>query len=49
MTDDLAVVQGVTDYPAEVRRYSNLWLIRFDSRGQCTEFTEWFMAQPHPK
>jgi hypothetical protein len=40
---DLAVVQGVTTYPD--RTFSNLWLIRLDERGACTEFTEWWMQQ----
>jgi hypothetical protein len=38
---DLAVVEGETTYPD--RAYSNLWLIRLDDRGACTEFTEWWM------
>ena len=38
---DLAVVQGETTYPD--RTYSNLWLIRLDEHGACTEFTEWWM------
>jgi ketosteroid isomerase-like protein len=43
---DLAIVQGVTTYqdqPPVV--YSNLWLIRLDDQGRCTEFTEWWMLQ----
>jgi hypothetical protein len=40
---DLAVVQGVTTYPD--RTFSNLWLVRLDERGACTEFTEWWMKQ----
>jgi hypothetical protein len=41
---DLAVVQGETTYPDRV--FSNLWLVRLDERGACTEFTEWWMEQP---
>ena len=41
---DLAVVQGETGYPD--RTFSNLWLVRLDERGACTEFTEWWMEQP---
>ena len=26
--------------------YDNCWLIRFDDRGRCREFTEWFMERP---
>jgi ketosteroid isomerase-like protein len=43
---DLAVVQGETTYPD--RAYSNLWLVRLDGRGACTEFTEWWMQHPRP-
>ncbi|WP_432825258.1 nuclear transport factor 2 family protein [Dactylosporangium sp. CA-092794] len=38
---DLSIVQGTTTYPTAV--YSNLWLIRLDTVGQCREFTEWWM------
>lgn len=41
----LGVVRGVTDYPEQGRRYSNLWLIRLDERMQCEEFVEYFMVQ----
>jgi ketosteroid isomerase-like protein len=41
---DLAVVQGETSYPD--RTFSNLWLVRLDDRGACTEFTERWMEQP---
>jgi uncharacterized protein (TIGR02246 family) len=44
VTDDVAVVQGVTTYPGAV--YSNLWVIRFDRSGRCREYTEWWMKQP---
>ncbi|GGM31105.1 YybH family protein [Dactylosporangium sucinum] len=38
---DLSIVQGTTVYPTAT--YSNLWLIRLDTVGQCREFTEWWM------
>ncbi|WP_433045061.1 nuclear transport factor 2 family protein [Dactylosporangium sp. CS-033363] len=41
VSPDLSVVQGVTTYPHAT--YSNLWLIRLDTVGQCREFTEWWM------
>ena len=44
--DGLAIVTGTTTYPATV--YSNLWVIRLDERGRCTEFTEWWMEHPRP-
>jgi uncharacterized protein (TIGR02246 family) len=44
VSPDLSIVQGITTYPNRV--YSNLWLIRLDTVGQCREFTEWWMKQP---
>jgi hypothetical protein len=44
---DLGVVRGWTLYhtppPSE---FSNVWLIRFDERGRCREFTEWWVERP---
>lgn len=42
-TDDLAFVQGETVYKEPSRTYSNLWVIRFGSKGKCKELTEWWM------
>lgn len=50
VTGDLAVVVGVTIYHATRNepetRYSNLWVLRFDGEGRCSEFTEWWMQHP---
>jgi hypothetical protein len=46
ITDDVAIVQGQTVYRDPPRTYSNLWVIRLDSTGRCTEFTEWWMQHP---
>jgi uncharacterized protein (TIGR02246 family) len=43
---DVAVVQGETAYRTPPRTYSNLWVIRLDAEGRCTEFTEWWMQHP---
>jgi uncharacterized protein (TIGR02246 family) len=43
---DVAVVQGETVYHTPPRSYSNLWVIRLDAEGRCTEFTEWWMQHP---
>jgi uncharacterized protein (TIGR02246 family) len=43
---DVAVVQGETVYHTPPRSYSNLWVIRLDAEGRCTEFTEWWMRHP---
>jgi len=47
VTDDVCIVQGVTEYlTVPPHTFSNLWLIRLDQQGQCVEFTEWWMEQP---
>ena len=44
--DKLAVLQRTTVYRDPPRTYSNLWVIRLDAEGRCTEFTEWWMQHP---
>ena len=50
--DDIGFVQGETTYAATADEaaqvYSNLWAIRLDAGGRCTEFTEWWMEQERP-
>jgi uncharacterized protein (TIGR02246 family) len=46
VTGDLAVVHGTTTYVKPPATYSNLWLVRLDDAGRCTEFTEWWMQHP---
>jgi uncharacterized protein (TIGR02246 family) len=44
IADDVAFVRGRTDYPRDDPSvYSNLWVIRLDEDGRCSEFTEWWM------
>ena len=43
--DDLAVVTGDVDYD-DGDRFSNLWVLRFEADGRCSEFTEWWMLKP---
>jgi uncharacterized protein (TIGR02246 family) len=45
IADDLAFVRGWTDY-RDGDRFSNLWVIRLDEEGRCSEFTEWWMEIP---
>lgn len=45
-TEDMGFVRGWTDYQTPQRSYSNLWMIKLDDQGTCTEFTEWFMLHP---
>lgn len=42
--DDVGFVRGWTEYKDDPD-YSNLWVIRLDPAGQCTEFTEWWMVE----
>ena len=48
VTPDVAFVQGETIYRTPRHTYSNLWVIRLDTEGRCTEFTEWWMRHPLP-
>jgi SnoaL-like protein len=42
---DRAIATGETSY-ANGRRFSNLFVMRFDSDGRCSDFVEWFIEQP---
>jgi uncharacterized protein (TIGR02246 family) len=42
IANDLAFVQGQTEYPKEGKTYSNLWVIRLPD-GRSSQFTEWWM------
>jgi hypothetical protein len=42
---DRAVAAGETQY-ADGRRFSNLFVLRFDADGRCAEFVEWFIEHP---
>jgi ketosteroid isomerase-like protein len=39
----LAFVRGRTGYKSEGVDYSNLWVLRIEPDGRCSEFTEWWM------
>jgi ketosteroid isomerase-like protein len=48
---DVAVATGWSTYYAEpggpVREvYDNCFVMRFDAKGRCREFTEWYMKRP---
>jgi uncharacterized protein (TIGR02246 family) len=45
---DTGVVRGWTQYLEPPGEYSNIWVIRFDERGRCREFTEWWVQRPQP-
>jgi hypothetical protein len=50
---DRAVATGTSSYREEpdgpiVRTYDNCFVMRFDSEGRCSEFTEWFMQRKNP-
>ncbi|MET1088745.1 MAG: nuclear transport factor 2 family protein [Arthrobacter sp.] len=42
---DTAFVRGVTVYSGSRTTYDNLWVIRLDSSGRASAFTEWFMER----
>jgi uncharacterized protein (TIGR02246 family) len=44
-TQDIGIVKGDTIYKSDGRSYSNLWEIRLDDHGKCTEFVEWWMKK----
>jgi hypothetical protein len=48
LTPEIAVVQGETMYHTPPHSHSNLWIIRLDAEGRCTEVTEWWMRHPDP-
>jgi hypothetical protein len=46
-----AVATGVSTYfeNGEVAKvYDNVFTLRFDADGRCTDFVEWFMERPAP-
>jgi hypothetical protein len=50
---DAAAATGTSSYRDDAdgpfaRVYDNCFLMRFDSDGRCTEFTEWFMQRKNP-
>ena len=44
-TEELGIVKGHTLYKTSGRAYVNLWEIRLDAEGRCTEFVEWWMEK----
>jgi hypothetical protein len=40
-----AIATGETSY-ATGRRFSNMFVMRFDGASRCSEFVEWFIEQP---
>lgn len=43
---DLGVAQGWTRYRNPEREYRNIFVVRLDDQGRCSEFTEWYMKVP---
>ena len=43
MDGDLGFVRGWTQYHSPPGAYSNLWVIRLEGDGRCSEFVEWYM------
>lgn len=42
---DSGIVRGWTMYRKPAREFSNMWLIRLNAEGRCTEFTEWWVQK----
>jgi hypothetical protein len=40
---DVAVVEGRTIYMAPPSDYSNLWVLRLEPDGRCSEYVEWWV------
>ncbi|MFL5733141.1 MAG: nuclear transport factor 2 family protein [Chloroflexia bacterium] len=38
-----------SDRSEMVTQYDNIFVMRFDKDGRCSEFREWFMEKPKPK
>ncbi len=49
---DIAVATGTTRYYSDTTRatlteeYSNVFVVRFDDEGRCSEYREWWMERP---
>jgi hypothetical protein len=43
---DRAVTTGETFYRQTGRRFSNLFVLRFDGDGRCADFVEWYVEHP---
>ena len=43
---DRAAAVGTSTYPHEGHAYDNVFLLRFDGEGRCTDFTEWYARRP---
>lgn len=43
ISENTAYVRGWTKYYQPPREYSNLWVITLNERGECEQFTEWWM------
>ena len=43
VADGLGFVRGWTRYQDPPSEYSNLWVVRLEADGRCSDFTEWWM------
>lgn len=44
-TEEIAIVTGTTRYLDPPTSYRNLFVIRFNEEGLCTDFTEWYIEE----
>ena len=43
---DTGVSVGESRYPGEGRTYSNVFIVRFNAKGEAREFSEWWVERP---
>lgn len=46
VSGDVVMATGRTTYHREPLVFENLFLLRFDDEGRCTDFTDWYMKHP---
>jgi ketosteroid isomerase-like protein len=46
---DTGVSVGESRYPGEGRTFSNVFIVRFNDKGEAREFSEWWVEKPKPK
>lgn len=42
---EIGIVKGRTHYRSTGQVYANLWEVRLDDEGRCSEFVEWWMEE----
>ena len=45
---DTGVSVGESRYPKDGRTFSNVFVVRFNDKGEAREFSEWWVEKPKP-